>query len=75
MQMMERWPFMWHVSRGWKDVVEYLLEKGADVNSESKRKRASPLLEAMESDNIEIIKLLVDHGRRWKQKTIQTSHH
>jgi len=46
-----------------KNIVEYLIEKGADVNKVSiKRDGNTPLGAAIFSGNLDIVKYLIDHG-------------
>jgi RNA polymerase sigma factor (sigma-70 family) len=58
----DRWSPLWKAA-GWdrKDVVEFLLEEGADVNAIT-RSRQTPILGAAQSGNVEIVKLLIDAG-------------
>ena len=43
-------------------IIKLLLEHGADPNQEDKETVSTPLIAAIENNNIEIIKLLLEHG-------------
>jgi ankyrin repeat protein len=43
-------------------IIKLLLEHGADPNQEDKETGSTPLIAAIENNNIEIIKLLLEHG-------------
>ncbi len=45
-----------------KEIVLYLLSKGAKVNGRSKDNNSTPLLEAAQNGNYEIAKILIDNG-------------
>jgi len=50
------------------DIIKYLIEKGANVNivytSDSSMKMTNALLDAIEMNNMEIVKLLVENGAK-----------
>ena len=45
-----------------KEMLELLLEKGADINEVSEDRGYSPVMDAVWRKNYEIAKLLIDHG-------------
>lgn len=53
--------FMWAVSNGYKPVVEWLIERGADVNAKN-FDGVSALFKATDRGHINIAKLLVERG-------------
>ena len=53
---------LWHAVMGQnKDVVEFLLRNGANVNEEVEQDGTTVFMEAVRTGNKEIIKLLLDH--------------
>ena len=44
------------------DMVNFILEKGVDVNCTNRRSRFTPLMAAVSYGRIEIVKLLLKHG-------------
>ena len=51
-------PLIISARRGWKDVVKYLLEEGADVNKREKHNGLTALHEAAIGGHYDIAKLL-----------------
>jgi ankyrin repeat protein len=47
---------------GNKDLVEYLVEHGADINKEEKWYGETPLFYACKSGNKDLVEYLVEHG-------------
>lgn len=46
---------------GFADIVKFLLEKGADVDTRNIDKE-TPLIDAVENGHLEVVKLLLEHG-------------
>jgi ankyrin repeat protein len=46
---------------GYVDIVKFLLEKGADVDTRNIDKE-TPLIDAVENGHLEVVKLLLEHG-------------
>ncbi|UKZ70786.1 uncharacterized protein TrAtP1_011755 [Trichoderma atroviride] len=65
--------FTWAVQNGYKPVVEWLIERGADVNMKNHNTRP-PLLIAVEKGHTSITKLLIERGTDVNLKDTRSPH-
>jgi ankyrin repeat protein len=66
--MINNQKFLHHACKsGNRDVVKYLIEKGADVKAKA-WDNSTPLHIACESGNLDLVKYLVEHGADVKAK-------
>ncbi len=61
-------PIHWAALRGHKEIVDALLEKGADVNGRNSAEW-TPLMHASLEGHLDIAKLLIEHGAEVNAKT------
>lgn len=57
-----RKPFVYAVINRQKDIAEYLISKGADVNEKNLISNYTPVIWAMRNNDLEMIKMLLNNG-------------
>jgi ankyrin repeat protein len=55
-------PLMYAAKGSFAETAAYLLENGAEVNVRSKKKGITALMLAAVSDNVELVRMLLEHG-------------
>ncbi|XP_056142602.1 B-cell lymphoma 3 protein homolog [Lampris incognitus] len=50
------------VQGGWKDLAKMLLNAGADINAMDNKSGQSPVMHAVESNNIDMVRFLIENG-------------
>ncbi|KAI0544071.1 hypothetical protein F4679DRAFT_577122 [Xylaria curta] len=63
-------PLSWAAEKGYLQVMQLLIEKGADIESRDRRDSSgwTPLLWAARNGNLEIVQLLIEHGANVESK-------